>query len=251
MALALDDFGYKPLAVRLDSGDLSALSYLCWQSFHDVAELLDRPFLRKIGIVASNDINEDVLLELGRPDNKHKITMFGIGTHLVTCQKQPALGCVFKLVELNGQPRIKLSEELEKVLIPGKKDVYRLYGKDGSPIVDCLIMTDESTIPETGKRFLCRHPFNEQNRLFVIPSKVVKLNVLVYDGSRTPSVAATNLTEIRAHAKAQLGIFLEGDRCKDVLHLTKPKPFGVMVSDVLYKFLHRLWENQSIVHEVR
>ena len=70
------------------------------------------PF-EKCSVVASNDINESVLHALN--EQGHDIDVYGIGTNLVTCQAQPALGMVFKLVEMDGKPRIKLSQEITKV----------------------------------------------------------------------------------------------------------------------------------------
>ena len=70
------------------------------------------PF-EKCSIVASNDINETILHALN--EQGHDIDVYGIGTNLVTCQAQPALGMVFKLVEMDGKPRIKLSQEITKV----------------------------------------------------------------------------------------------------------------------------------------
>ena len=68
-----------------------------------------------------------------------------IGTNLVTCQSQPALGCVYKLVEINNQARIKLSQEMEKTVIPGRKNVYRLTGKTSAecPLIDVMQLADE------------------------------------------------------------------------------------------------------------
>jgi len=94
VAKALDDFGYKPKGIRLDSGDLAQLSVQCQEAFAAVVEQepARKEAFSSLTVVASNDINEDILVELSHMD--HGITSYGIGTNLVTCQAQPALGCV-------------------------------------------------------------------------------------------------------------------------------------------------------------
>ena len=105
--------GFEAKGVRIDSGDLAYLSKEARSLFDRTADELDAgtygagrgslaESLRKCYVVASNDINERVLLSLR--DQGAKVDAYGIGTHLVTCQAQPALGCVYKLVEISGEP---------------------------------------------------------------------------------------------------------------------------------------------------
>ncbi len=98
VARALHECNYQAIGLRLDSGDLAYLSLEVRAKFHETAAKFNLPYISHFTIVASNDINEDTLISLEKQG--HSIDSFGIGTHLVTCQRQPALGCVYKLVEV-------------------------------------------------------------------------------------------------------------------------------------------------------
>jgi len=241
VSLVLDDLGHKPTGVRLDSGDLAFLSIECDQVFSDLALELDRPFLRDLDIVASNDINESVLHSLNKQG--HRITVFGIGTNLVTCQAQPALGCVYKLVELNGKPRIKLSQDIVKVLIPGRKVAYRMYGGKDWPLIDVLVFADESPQPAVGHRILCRHPFVEQKRVAVTAKRVETLHSLVFNKGfvkKQPSLA-----EAKEHVKEQLKVMRP-----DILRRVNPAEYKVSVSNDLFNYLHKMWQTETPVVEL-
>lgn len=81
---------------------------------------------------------------------------------------------MYKLVEINGQARIKLSQDVEKVTMPGNKSVFRLFSADGHALIDLLQKSSEDP-PKVGHKVLCRHPFHEAKRAFVIPSRVEAL----------------------------------------------------------------------------
>lgn len=239
VAMALNDLGYKSLGIRIDSGDLAYLSKIARETFQSIAQHYDGvQWFKDLMIVASNDINEDTILSLEKQG--HEIDCFGIGTHLVTCQKQPALGCVYKLVEIDEKPTIKLSQDVEKVTMPGKKNAYRLYSNDGHALIDLMLRQDEKA-PQVNQKVLCRHPFQESKRAWVIPSKVEDLYRLVWAGGKAVEPRPT-LVEIRQKVQRSLQTLRQ-----DHKRSLNPTPYKVGVSDRLYTFIHDLWlENQPI-----
>jgi nicotinate phosphoribosyltransferase len=112
------EFGAKLRGVRLDSGDLVAFS-------KQVRAIFDEAGMQHVKIMASSDLNEYKITELLASDAP--IDLFGIGTELSTSRDLPALGGVYKLVEIerNGlaQPKMKLSQE--KATYPYRKQVWR------------------------------------------------------------------------------------------------------------------------------
>uniref|UniRef100_A0A1Q3EU36 Nicotinate phosphoribosyltransferase n=1 Tax=Culex tarsalis TaxID=7177 RepID=A0A1Q3EU36_CULTA len=241
VALALNDQGYRAVGIRIDSGDLAYLSCLSRETFERISERFKLTWFSKLTIVASNDINEETILSLN--EQGHKIDCFGIGTHLVTCQRQPALGCVYKMVEINSQPRIKLSQDVAKVTMPGNKNVFRLYGADGHALIDLLQRVDESP-PEVGQKVLCRHPFQESKRAYVIPTHVEALYKVYWADGRVTQ-AMPSLDEVRERVQNSLKTLRQ-----DHKRTLNPTPYKVAVSDNLYNFIHDLWLQNAPIGEL-
>ncbi|MHA1350028.1 MAG: nicotinate phosphoribosyltransferase [Promethearchaeota archaeon] len=125
-------------AVRIDSGDLV-------EHAKKVRKILDENGCEKVQIVASSDLNEykiKKILESNAP-----IDAFGIGTELATSRDDPTIAGVYKLIEHNNKPKIKISED--KLTYPGKKQIYRIYNKQGEFIEDFLTLDSEPAPPNS------------------------------------------------------------------------------------------------------
>ncbi|MGB6223182.1 nicotinate phosphoribosyltransferase [Haloferula sp.] len=130
----LREKGHDLLAIRLDSGDLAGLSIAA-------RELLDEAGFEETKIVASNDLDEESIVELKKKGAR--IDVWGIGTRLVTASVQPALGGVYKLGAIRDaggawKYRIKLSNDLIKVSNPGILQIERTRDADGHVVGDRL-----------------------------------------------------------------------------------------------------------------
>ncbi len=134
----LAPLGHKLQGVRLDSGDLAYLS-------KKVRTMLDDAGLEDTKIVVSNSIDEYLLESLF--EQGAMIDSFGIGERMITSSSEPVFGGVYKIVAKKQDnaylPKIKISENTEKITNPGFKWTYRVYDENGMGMFDFLALHDE------------------------------------------------------------------------------------------------------------
>lgn len=235
LAVVLSELGHKPVGIRLDSGDLAQLSKDCKKLFKEIGDKYGYDYSGLI-VVASNDINEKSIRQLN--EDHHEIDVFGIGTNLVTCQAQPALGMVYKLVEIEGKPRIKFSEEKEKVLIPGRKKVFRVYEGD-TPSFDILTLEEEKDLTKD-EAITGYHPFNDgETREIPSPSKIQKLTEILFKNGEI-TVEEIHMKEKREIVMAQIENF-DSEVVK-----TDEKDYTVYLSKKCKETLDSLLSSQSV-----
>ncbi|QAA81003.1 nicotinate phosphoribosyltransferase [Aequorivita sp. H23M31] len=151
VAHEMESRGDRLFGVRLDSGDLAYLA-------KKTRQLLNDANLEYVKIVASNQLDEYVinsLKEQGAP-----IDVYGVGTELVTGKPDASLDGVYKLSEYNGDPRIKLSENILKISLPSKKQVFRMLDENGMFYgADAIALASEGAINKM------MHPFDRTKNL--------------------------------------------------------------------------------------
>ena len=132
--------------IRLDSGDLAYLS-------KKARQMLDEAGYQDAKICASNDLDEYLISSL--KEQGAAINSWGVGTNLITSKDCPSFGGVYKLAAIKSKetghfvPKIKLSENAEKITNPGNKTIYRFYSNEDNKIIADLICFADEVIDET------------------------------------------------------------------------------------------------------
>ncbi len=215
--------------VRIDSGDMAYLS-------KKVRVMLDEAGFTNAKIYASNDLDENTILNL--KIQGAKIDVWGIGTKLITAYDQPALGAVYKMVSIDGDDTIKLSNNVEKISTPGKKQVWRITdSKDGKSEGDYLTFDDENPSQlETLHMFDPNHPVISKNiKNFDAQPMLHDIFVegdLIYD--------LPDITTIKSYAKHSLN-----DLWDEYKRILNPETYPVDLSQKLYD------AKMNLIHDIR
>ena len=225
----LKPLGITQCGIRLDSGDLAYLT-------QKARKMLDDAGWTDCKISVSNSLDEyliqDMLLQGAQID------MFGVGERLITAKSEPVFGGVYKLVaveEPDGTivPKIKVSENVEKITVPHFKKVYRFYGRDnGKALADYMALHDETvddtrdlTIFDPLATWKKKRIYNFEARELLVP--VFLHGKRVYDSPSLP--------EIREYCRQQIDTLWD-----EVKRFDYPPKYYVDLSDKLWDIQQHL-----------
>jgi len=218
---AFKTLGISKCAIRLDSGDFSFLT-------KKARKMLDDAGLPNCKIIVSNALDENLIKDL--LDQGAIIDGFGVGDNLITSHSDPVLNGVFKLVatEEDGKivPRIKISENVEKITTPHFKKVYRIYDADGMAVADLICVHDE--VLDTSKPLELFDPAATWKRKTMTNYTVKELMVKVIENGEL-ACDLPSLQQIREHCSKELDTLWE-----EVKRFANPHQYYVDLSQKLW-----------------
>ena len=226
----------KGYGIRLDSGDLAYLS-------KKARRMLDEAGFPDAIISASNDLDEYLIDSL--KTQGAAITSWGVGTNLITAKDNPSFGGVYKLAAVMGEdgefiPKIKLSENSEKVTNPGSKKIYRVYEKDSGKIKADLICLEEEQFSED-EPLLLFDPAEPWKKTRMMPGEFTLREMMIpifADGECTYEFPKT--MDIRTYCLQEQNTLWEESR-----RLVNPHQIYVDLSKKLYDTKLRLLDELS------
>jgi nicotinate phosphoribosyltransferase len=187
--------------------------------------------------VVSNSLDEwlirDVILQGARIDS------FGVGERLITSSSEPVFGGVYKLagIEKDGEiiPKMKISENVEKITNPGFKDLYRLYDKRTGRVMADVVTLDSEDEPE-GDNYVIFDPSFTWKRKTLSNFRAEKIRKQIFDKGKLV-YELPSIHEIRDFCAAQIGTLWE-----ELLRFENPQSYYVDLSDKLWDLRTRLIE---------
>ncbi len=225
--------GYAPGAIRIDSGDAAYLA-------KKARKLLDEAGLFDTKIVISNSLDEYIIKDL--LIQKAPIDSFGVGERLITSKTEPVFGGVYKIVAVEKEgkmiPKIKISNNIEKITNPGAKQVYRLYDRETKKAIADVITLAHEKIDET-QPYTIFDPEHTWKRKEITNFIARPLLTPIFIKGNLVYQSPT-LEEIVAYSKEQINTLWE-----EVLRFEKPHTYYVDLSNELWTLKTNLLEKYS------
>ena len=221
--------------IRLDSGDLAYLS-------KKAKKMLDAAGFSDAIISASNDLDEHLIASLKLQGAA--INSWGVGTNMITSKDSPSFGGVYKLAAIKDKntgafiPKIKLSENAEKITNPGDKTIQRIYEKEtGKIIADLICLTHESY--DSRNSLLIFDPIETWKKTLLAPDSYTLRELLVpVFKNGTCVYQSPSVMEIRAYCQQELDTLWEESR-----RLVNPHEVHVDLSNELWHMKNQLLDS--------
>ncbi len=229
----LKPMGKKLKGVRIDSGDITYLT-------KKIRKTLDEAGMEDTSICVSNSLDEYIIR--GTLAQGACIDSFGVGERLITSKSEPVFGGVYKLAAVwkDGEqiPKIKVSENVEKITNPCFKQVYRLFEKEsGMAIADVLALHDEEI--SENEPFVLFDPEHTWKKKKITNFKVEKLLKKIFDKGKLCYEEPT-LKEIKERCKTELSRIWD-----EVQRFENPHKYYVDMTQKLWDIKHDLLEKHS------
>ena len=229
----LKPLGKRPTGIRIDSGDITYLTKKC-------RKILDEAGYSDCKIIISNSLDEHIIRDV--INEGACIDSFGVGERLITAKSEPVFGGVYKLVAVEKEdviiPKIKISENNEKITNPGFKKIYRLFDRDTNiAIADVLALSDE--VIDDSKEYEIFDPIHTWKRKKVTNFYVKDLLVKIFDKG-TLVYTSPSVLEIKEFAKVETNKLWP-----EILRFENPHTYYVDLSTKLWSLKQKLLLNQS------